>query len=83
MIVYVLNKHGKPHPLAKEYFENGILCSLDSSGRNIMFNDFVGEWVRKDEFVWHYFGKEKQNGREIIHIDGDIRNDNIENLRLA
>lgn len=47
-----------------------------------MYNERAKEWVRIDEIVWMMFGSEDQDGREIIHIDGNVRNDEISNLAL-
>lgn len=72
-----------PSPMAKTWTENGVLCCIDQEGRNIMYNERAKEWVRIDEIVWLMFGSEDQDGREIIHIDGNVRNDAISNLALG
>ena len=77
------NKKSIKNPMATTWMEDGILHSLDNAGRNIVFNDHIHQWVRVDEIIWNYFGNEDLNGREIIHVDGNVRNDAIDNLRLV
>lgn len=64
------------------WIEDGVKHSLDKDGYNIFFNEECGKWMRIDDMIWILFGNEDRNGREIIHIDGNIRNDAIFNLKL-
>ena len=66
----------------KIWEEYGVIHSLDKDGYNIVFNEECNKWVRVDYLIWNMFGNEEINGRNIIHIDGNIRNDAIDNLRL-
>ena len=66
----------------KTWTDNGVKHSIDKNGYNIVYNDYSKEWTRVDELIWEMFGNEARNGREIIHIDGNLRNDAIFNLRL-
>ncbi len=71
-----------PSLFANKWRENGVLHSLDNSGRNIIYNDEIGIWARVDEIVWDMFGNKKRGDKEVFHIDGNIRNDSIKNLTL-
>lgn len=41
-----------------------------------------GEWIKMEDLMWNLFGNEPRNGREIIHIDGNLSNNAITNLKL-
>lgn len=62
------------------------IYTLPTNGKTYVFNPMGGKygtWVKVEDMMWEMFGNEPRNGREIIHIDGDLTNNAIDNLRLA
>lgn len=77
----VTNNEGEELLLIDYLFDE--MYVLPTNGRVYVFNPVAGKWIKVEDLAWECFGNEPRNGREIIHIDGDLTNNAIENLKLA
>ena len=77
----VTNKEGEELLLIEYLFYE--MYVLPTNCRVYVFNPVSEKWIKVEEIAWEMFGDEPQNGRDIIHIDGDLTNNAIDNLKLA
>lgn len=62
-------------------YTNNILCNMDRDGYIRVRVD--GHEYRAHRVIWEMFNGAIPNGYLVDHIDGDVYNNRIENLRLA